>query len=121
MGWTALPAGGSTPVTHAEAERIAYHYLYSEQNRERGDLVVVQEHEACFTVRVQPRPVASADPSAPPLPPANSGSGVSVIDKENAGVTFWPSWPAEVVAKAYQDAKAAGEVELAAEWPQAEG
>lgn len=119
MVWTALPARSTTPVTQAEAERIADVYLYSAESRARGDLVTVQEHASCFTVRIRPRPVPSADPAAPPLPPSNIGAGVSVIDKENGGVTFWPSWPAEAVAAAYQEAKAAGEVELAAEWPRA--
>jgi len=96
-------------VTPVEAERIARGYLYSEENRDRGDLIVIEEHEFCFTVRVQPKPVPPADPSAPPRPPANMGAAVSVIDKEDGGVTFWPSWPTAVVAAAYREAKLAAD------------
>ena len=106
-------------MTPIEAERIVREYLYSQENRDRGDLIVIEEHELCFTVRVQPKPAPPADPSAPPRPPANMGAGVSVIDKENGGVTFWPSWPMEVVAAAYREARLAGDVELAADWPRA--
>lgn len=119
MVWSAFPAECVTPVTPAEAERIARHYLYSAAERDRGDLLVVEEYEVCFTVLTRPKPVPPADPTAPPRPPANMGAAVSDIDKENGGVTFWPSLPMEVVADAYREAKLAGDVQLAAEWPQA--
>lgn len=53
----------------AEANRVVDRFLYSDYNRDRGDLVDIEEHEWCFTVRKRPKPEPATDPAAPLLPP----------------------------------------------------
>ncbi|WP_157436277.1 hypothetical protein [Actinospica robiniae] len=106
-------------MTAEEAARVVDRFLYSQYNRERGDLVDIEEYEACFTVRKRPKPEPAADATAPPRPP-EPGHSVIVIDKETGGVTFWPSWAMAAVADAYQQAKIAGQVQLLSEWPTTE-
>lgn len=119
MTWRAYPAECTIPVSRSEAERIARRYLVPSTLAEEGYSLAIEEFDACFTVRARPNPRVAADPTAPPAPP-QPGSAVNVIDKETGGVTFWPSWPENAVAAAYQEAKLAGQVELLSEWPTAD-
>jgi hypothetical protein len=117
--WRAFPAECTTPVSPAEAERIAWRYLVSDHEVEEGYSLVIEEYEICFTVRTRPKPQPVSEPMAPPMPP-EPGQSVTVIDKETGGVTFWPSWAMHTVAEAYKEANLAGNVELLDEWPSAE-
>lgn len=118
MKWQAYPAECTTPVSPAEAERIARRYLVSDREVAEGYSLVLEEHEICYTMRTRPAPKPVTDPTVPPRPP-EPGQSVTVIDKETGGVTFWPSWPMATVAQAYKEAKLAGNVELLDEWPRA--
>lgn len=119
--WRAFPTNCATPVTMEEAERVAEEHLYTDVNRTRGDVLNIEEYEACFAVQNWPKPQQDPDfdPAAPPRPP-EPGQSVVVLDKETGGVTFWPSLPTFVVADAYKNAKLAGDVVLLDEWPRAE-
>jgi hypothetical protein len=114
--WHAYPAQCTTPVSLEEAERIARRYLVTRAETQAGYSLVIEEYGPCFTVLTRPEATPPADPTAPPRPP-QPGSAVSVIDKETGGVSFWPSWPMEQVAQAYQEAKLAGEITFLDEWP----
>ncbi|MFQ6395786.1 hypothetical protein ACLMAJ_20255 [Nocardia sp. KC 131] len=113
----AYPTKASTPVDLTEAERIADRYLSGDDDVERGITNLLTEFDCCFTVVAIFPPPPGTDPHARPAPPAIGGS-VSVIDKSTGAVSYWPSYPTDLVAEQYADALRTGRLIIEPDWPE---
>jgi len=111
----AYPTEATTPVDLAEAQRIADHYL-STDDAARGISNLLTEFDAGFTVVAIFPPPPGVDPHTPPLPPVIGGS-VCVIDKPTGAVSYWPTYPAALVADQYTQAMQSGRLIIEDSWP----
>jgi hypothetical protein len=112
----AYPTEAVTPVDLTEAQRIADHYLSTEDDAERGITNLLTEFDSCFTVVAMFPPPPGVDPHTPPLPPAIGGS-VCVIDKSTGAVSYWPTYPTKVVAEQYSEILQSGRLIIEDGWP----
>ncbi|MEV6427327.1 hypothetical protein [Nocardia sp. NPDC051463] len=112
----AYPTESSTPVDPTEAARIADHYLSGDDDAEQGITNLLTEFDCGYTVVAIFPPPPGTDPHTPPLPPAIGGS-VSVIDKSTGAVSYWPSYPADLVAEQYAEVLRTGRLIIEPDWP----
>ncbi|WP_433683452.1 hypothetical protein [Nocardia sp. CA-119907] len=113
----AYPTEATLPVDLAEAQRIADHYLSSADDVDRGITNLLTEFDSCFTVVAIFAPHPGIDPHKPPLPPAIGGS-VCVIDKPTGAVSYWPTYPTDLVAEQYTRAMQSGRLIIEDGWPE---
>ncbi len=109
----AYPTEANTPVDLAEAQRIADHYLSTDD----GISNLLTEFDAGFTVVAVFLPLPGIDPHQSPLPPVIGGS-VCVIDKSTGAISYWPTYPAAVVAEQYTQAMRSGRLVIEDTWPE---
>ncbi|MBF6163290.1 hypothetical protein IU486_00690 [Streptomyces gardneri] len=111
----AYPTEATTPVDLSEAHRIADRHLTNGDYNDRGITYHLTEFDACFVaVATFPRP-PHADPSSPPV---FVGGSVCVIDKPTGAVSYWPTYPADVVADQYATALEDGRLIIEDSWPE---
>ncbi|MFI6959468.1 hypothetical protein ACIBJI_39135 [Nocardia sp. NPDC050408] len=108
----AYPTEANIPVDLPEAQRLADHYLPTED----GISNLLTEFEVGFTVVAIFPPPPGIDPHKPPLPPAIGGS-VCVIDKPTGAISYWPTYPTAVVAEQYTQAMQSGRLIIEDSWP----
>ncbi|MQY27917.1 hypothetical protein NRB56_35000 [Nocardia sp. RB56] len=106
------PTIAVTPVNLTEAQRIADQYLPADHHGHRNRVL---EFDTCFIVVAVPETMASDTESA--VHAVELSSGLCVIDRDTAGLSFWPGHAVAAVAEEYAAAKAAGRVVLEPEWP----
>ncbi|MEV6387367.1 hypothetical protein [Nocardia xishanensis] len=104
----------TTPVDLPAAEDIAAEYLCSPEDRAAGITNVVTEFEGGFVVVAIHGPVPEGDS---PLPPPVIGGSVSVIDKATGAVSYWPTYPVDLVAEHYDQMLRTGKLVIADDWP----
>ncbi|MFI6365930.1 hypothetical protein ACIBG0_24600 [Nocardia sp. NPDC050630] len=109
----AYPTEANTPVDLAEAQRLADHYLSTDD----GISNLLTEFDAGFTVVAIIAPAPGIDPHKPPLPPTIGGS-VCVIDKPTGAISYWPTYPAAAVAELYTQAMQSGRLIIEDSWPE---
>ncbi|MBC7305022.1 MAG: hypothetical protein H5T78_29255 [Nocardia sp.] len=107
----AYPTDAQTPVDQAEAIRIAAEHLPADAPGHDRQIVEFADGFAVFAVE----PL-----HAPPDRPIPVGGSVYVIDKQTGAVSFWPTYPSEVVAAHYTLLHAAGRLVVADAWPDQE-
>ncbi|GEM32420.1 hypothetical protein NN3_34270 [Nocardia neocaledoniensis NBRC 108232] len=101
----AYPTDARTPVDQAEATRIAETRLPApEPGTERH----VAEFDDGFIV-LAVWPIATPAGRSRPV-----GGSVHVIDKETGAVSYWPTYPYELIAPLY----ATGRLIVEDEWPE---
>lgn len=113
----AYPTESSTPVDRTEAARIAERYLSGADHAERGITHLLTEFDAGFTVVAVFPPAPNAGPNPPPI---IVGGSVCVIDKATGAVSFWPTYPIDLVAEQYTDAVSSGRLVVEDSWPEPE-
>ncbi|MGW4774299.1 hypothetical protein ACWEO2_40440 [Nocardia sp. NPDC004278] len=113
----AYPTEATIPVDLAEAQRIADHYLSRADDADRGISNLLTEFDSCFTVVAIFAPPPGIDPHRHPLPPAIGGS-VCVIDKPTGAVSYWPTYPTDLVAEQYTRAMQSGRLIIEDGWPE---
>lgn len=110
----AYPTAATTPVDLTEAHRIADHHLANGDYADRGISYHLIEFDTCFVaVATFPRP-PQADPASPPV---IVGGSVCVIDKPTGAVSYWPTYPADLVADQYATALRDGRLVIEDGWP----
>ncbi|WP_280252043.1 hypothetical protein [Nocardia abscessus] len=111
----AYPTEATTPVDLTEAHRIVGHHLTNGDYAERGITYLLREFDTCFVaVAAFPRP-PQADPDSPQVV---VGGSVCVIDKPTGAVSFWPTYPADLVADQYTTALEDGRLIIEDSWPE---
>ncbi|WP_228003092.1 hypothetical protein [Nocardia australiensis] len=113
----AYPTAASTPVNLTEAERIADQYLPTADDAEPGITNLLTEFDSGFTVVAIFLPPPGTDPHTP-LPPPTVGGSVYVIDKATGAVSFWPSYPTDLVAELYAEALRTDGLIIDPDWPE---
>ncbi|MCP2287255.1 hypothetical protein ACFYT3_21885 [Nocardia amikacinitolerans] len=109
----AYPTSATTPVDLAAAQQIAARYLsVTEQGSEIAHLVT--EFDGGFVVVAVRGPIPE---NSSPLPPPVIGGTVSVIDKATGAVSYWPTYPAAVIAEQYDEMLRTGRLIVADDWP----
>ncbi len=110
----AYPTDARVPVDLAEAHRVTERHLTDPRDLPVGITRVVTEFAAGFTVVA----VRHAKPDLPEsFPPSVVHGSVCVIDRDTGAVSYWPTYPAEVVAAMYTEFLRTGELVVAADWP----
>jgi hypothetical protein len=110
----AYPTEATTPVDLTEAHRIADHHLANGDYADRGISYHLTEFDTCFVaVATFPR-APQADPASPPV---IVGGSVCVIDKPTGAVSYWPTYPADLVADQYATALRDGRLVIEDGWP----
>ncbi|WP_330249654.1 hypothetical protein OG874_25455 [Nocardia sp. NBC_00565] len=112
----AYPTEATIPVNLTEAQRIADHYLSTD-----GDTIInlLTEFDAGFTVVAIFPPPPGVDPHVRPLPPPIGGS-VCVIDKPTGAISYWPTYPTDMVAAQYTQILQSGRLIIEDSWPEDE-
>ncbi|MEU7766948.1 hypothetical protein AB0B25_17700 [Nocardia sp. NPDC049190] len=111
----AYPTEAATPVDQSEAHRIARRYLSNDDDAARGITHRITEFDTCFVVvAVFPRS-RSTDPNVPMVV---VGGSVCVIDKPTGAVSFWPTYPADLVAEQYAAALRDDRLVIEDDWPE---
>ncbi|MGY4102791.1 hypothetical protein ACW2Q0_25015 [Nocardia sp. R16R-3T] len=112
----AYPTEANIPVDLAEAQRIADHYLPTDD----GISNLLTEFDAGFVVVAIFSPPPGIDPRNPPLPPTIGGS-VCVIDKPTGAISYWPTYPITAIAEQYTRAMQSGRLIIEDSWPVDDG
>ncbi|MEU6184634.1 hypothetical protein [Nocardia sp. NPDC047038] len=111
----AYPTDATTPVDPTEAHRIAERLLTNGDYADRGISYQLAEFDTCFVaVATFPRS-PHADPDSPPV---IVGGSVCVIDKPTGAVSYWPTYPADLVADQYATALRDGTLVIEDDWPE---
>ncbi|BDT96473.1 hypothetical protein IFM12275_64490 [Nocardia sputorum] len=111
----AYPTEATTPVDLTEAHRIADHHLANGDYADRGIAYRLTEFDTCFVaVATFPRP-PHAEPDSPLVV---VGGSVCVIDKPTGAVSYWPTYPADLVADQYAAALRDGRLIIEDSWPE---
>ncbi|MGO4612722.1 hypothetical protein AB4305_11415 [Nocardia sp. 2YAB30] len=110
----AYPTEASTPVDQSEARRIAKRYLSNDDDAERGITYQITEFDTCFVAAAVFPPSPSADPNVPLLV---VGGSVCVIDKPTGAVSYWPTYPTDIVAEQYAAALRDDRLIIEDSWP----
>ncbi|GAA5085239.1 hypothetical protein GCM10023319_31030 [Nocardia iowensis] len=112
----AYPTECTTPVTLAEAERLAERYLSFDDDAGRGITNRITEFDSCFVVVAIFVPPPSTESRTPPTPLPIGGT-VSTIDKATGAITLWPTYPPDLVAEHHEAALRAGRLIIEETWP----
>ncbi|MBF6544854.1 hypothetical protein [Nocardia brasiliensis] len=112
----AYPTECTTPVTLAEAERLAERYLAFDADAGRGVTNRITEFDSCFVVVATFAPPAPTESRTPPGPLPIGGT-VSTIDKASGAITLWPTYPPDVVAGHHAAAVQNGTFIVEETWP----
>ncbi|APE36360.1 hypothetical protein BOX37_23215 [Nocardia mangyaensis] len=104
----AYPTDARTPVDREEAIRIAAEHLPGEIPETDRHIVEFADGFTVFDVR----PLHA--PSDRPIP---VGGSVHVIDKETGAVSFWPTYPSDLIAAQYALMRESGRLIVEANWP----
>lgn len=110
----AYPTSATTPVDLAAAQQIAARYLSVTDQLDGGIAQLVTEFDGGFVVVAVRGPVPEGDS---PLPPPVIGGSVSVIDKATGAVSYWPTYPAALIAEQYDEMLRTGRLIVADDWP----
>ncbi|MGK8523644.1 hypothetical protein ACRS6B_19795 [Nocardia asteroides] len=114
----AYPTEATTPVDLTEAHRIADRHLTNGDYTERGITYHLTEFDTCFVaVAAFARPT-HADPNSPLV---LVGGSVCVIDKSTGAVSYWPTYPADLIADQYATALEEGRLIIEDSWPEDDG
>ena len=113
----AYPTDARVPVDLAEAHRVTERHLTDPRDLPVGITRIVTEFAAGFTVVA----VRDAKPDLPEaFPPSVVHGSVCVIDRATGAVSYWPTYPGDVVAEMYTEILRTGELVVAADWPDPE-
>ncbi|MEU2038133.1 hypothetical protein [Nocardia niwae] len=111
----AYPTEATTPVDLTEAHRIADHHLANGDYTDRGITYRLTEFDTCFVaVATFPHP-PHAEPDSPLV---IVGGSVCVIDKPTGAISYWPTYPADMVADQYTTALQDGHLIIEDGWPE---
>lgn len=105
----AYPTDAQTPVDGAEAARIAAQHLPAEPPGTDRHIIEFPEGFTVFAVR----PL-----HAPPDRPIPVDGSVHVIDKATGAVSYWPTYPSDVIAEQYRRLLSTGRLIVDDEWPE---
>ncbi|WP_280497694.1 hypothetical protein [Nocardia asiatica] len=111
----AYPTEATTPVDLTEAHRIVGHHLANDDYTERGITYQVTEFDACFVAVAAFAHAAHTDPDSPRVV---VGGSVCVIDKPTGAISYWPTYPAALVAEQYATALEDGLLIIEDSWPE---
>lgn len=112
----AYPTECTTPVTPAEAERLAERYLAFDEHTGPGIANRITEFDSCFVVVAVFAPPAPTESDTAPSPLPIGGT-VSTIDKASGAITLWPTYPVDVVAGHHATAVHNGTLIIEDTWP----
>jgi len=117
MKMPAYATDARPPIDLDQARQLVERYLVPDVGLlPEGATLDISEFASCFTV-VKRLPSPPVGEDGIPLRPVEPGGGVTVIDKENGAISFWPSWGTSFAVEKFEEAKAAGEIEYVAQWP----
>ncbi|WP_454195861.1 hypothetical protein [Nocardia sp. Marseille-Q1738] len=110
----AYPTEAPTPVDLPEAHRITDRYLTGDDHTARGITYRITEFDICFVAIA----VFDGPPHADPNAPVVVGGSVCVIDKPTGAVSYWPTYPATMIADQYTAALQDGRLIIEDGWPE---
>ncbi|WP_067461983.1 hypothetical protein [Nocardia amamiensis] len=110
----AYPTDAPTPLDLTGAHRIADRYLAGDDHAAHGITYRITEFNACFVAVA----VFAGPPHADPNAPVVVGGSVCVIDKPTGAVSYWPTYPATMVADQYAAALRDGRLIVEDDWPE---
>ncbi|MEV6321172.1 hypothetical protein AB0M45_08230 [Nocardia sp. NPDC051787] len=111
----AYPTEAPTPVDLPEAHRITDRYLTAGDHAARGITYHITEFDTCFVAVAFFDGPPHADPNVPVVV---VGGSVCVIDKPTGAVSYWPTYPATMVADQYTAALQDGRLIIEDDWPE---